>query len=223
MVTVLQKLLGDPNKGALKKLESVKDAANRLESEFQSLTADRLRAKTAEFRQRLEQGESLDALLPQAFAAVRESARRNLGQRHYDVQIIGGAALHQGKIAEMKTGEGKTLVATLAAYANALGGRGVHIVTVNDYLSRRDPVWMGPVYHALGLSVGCLQHDAAFVYDPEITGGKQPFLRPVSRADAYRADITYGTNNEFGFDYLRDNMALAAEMRVAARTALRHR
>ena len=214
MVTVLQKLLGDPNKGALKKLESVKDAANRLESEFQSLTADRLRGKTAEFRQRLEQGESLDALLPQAFAAVRESARRNLGQRHYDVQIIGGAALHQGKIAEMKTGEGKTLVATLAAYANALGGRGVHIVTVNDYLSRRDPVWMGPVYHALGLSVGCLQHDAAFVYDPEITSGKQPFLRPVSRADAYRADITYGTNNEFGFDYLRDNMALAAEMRV---------
>ena len=214
MVTVLQKLLGDPNKGALKKLESVKDAANRLESEFQSLTADQLRGKTAEFRQRLERGESLDGLLPQAFAAVRESARRNLGQRHYDVQIIGGAALHQGKIAEMKTGEGKTLVATLAAYANALGSRGVHIVTVNDYLSRRDPVWMGPVYHALGLSVGCLQHDAAFVYDPEITGGKQPFLRPVSRADAYRADITYGTNNEFGFDYLRDNMALAAEMRV---------
>ena len=214
MVTVLQKLLGDPNKGALKKLESVKDAANRLESEFQALTADQLRAKTADFRQRLERGESLDGLLPQAFAAVRESARRNLGQRHYDVQIIGGAALHQGKIAEMKTGEGKTLVATLAAYANALGGRGVHIVTVNDYLSRRDPVWMGPVYHALGLSVGCLQHDAAFVYDPEITGGKQPFLRPVSRADAYRADITYGTNNEFGFDYLRDNMALAAEMRV---------
>ena len=214
MVTVLQKLLGDPNKGALKKLESVKDAANRLEPEFQSLTADQLRAKTAEFRQRLERGENLDALLPQAFVAVRESARRNLGQRHYDVQIIGGAALHQGKIAEMKTGEGKTLVATLAAYANALGGRGVHIVTVNDYLSRRDPVWMGPVYHALGLGVGCLQHDAAFVYDPEITGGKQPFLRPVSRADAYRADITYGTNNEFGFDYLRDNMALAAEMRV---------
>ena len=214
MVTVLQKLLGDPNKGALKKLESVKDAANRLEPDFQSLTAEQLRAKTAEFRQRLERGESLDALLPQAFAAVRESARRNLGQRHYDVQIIGGAALHQGKIAEMKTGEGKTLVATLAAYANALGGRGVHIVTVNDYLSRRDPVWMGPVYHALGLSVGCLQHDAAFVYDPEITSGKQPFLRPVSRADAYRADITYGTNNEFGFDYLRDNMALAAEMRV---------
>ena len=214
MVTVLQKLLGDPNKGALKKLESVKDAANRLEPEFQSLSADRLQAKTAEFRQRLERGESLDGLLPQAFAAVRESARRNLGQRHYDVQIIGGAALHQGKIAEMKTGEGKTLVATLAAYANALGSRGVHIVTVNDYLSRRDPVWMGPVYHALGLSVGCLQHDAAFVYDPEITSGKQPFLRPVSRADAYRADITYGTNNEFGFDYLRDNMALAAEMRV---------
>ena len=214
MVSVLQKIIGDPNDKALKKLASVKDAVNRLEPEFQRLSDGQLLAKTVEFRQRLEGRETLDDLMPEAFAAVRESARRNLGQRHYDVQLIGGAALHQGKIAEMKTGEGKTLVATLAVYANALTGRGVHVVTVNDYLARRDPVWMGPVYHALGLSVGCLQHDAAFIYDPEITGGKLPFLRPVTRAEAYLADITYGTNNEFGFDYLRDNMALTAGQRV---------
>ena len=159
-------------------------------------------------------GKTWRDLLPEAFAAVRESASRNLGQRPYDVQIVGGAALHQGKIAEMKTGEGKTLVATLPVYANALTGRGVHVVTVNDYLARRDSVWMGPVYHALGLTVSCLQHDAAFVYDPIETGGKLPELRPVSREEAYLADITYGTNNEFGFDYLRDNMAQSAEGRV---------
>ncbi len=214
MVTVLQKILGDPNEKALKKLAPVKDAVNKLEPEFQRLSDEQLRAKTGEFRQRLEGRETLEDLLPEAFAAVRESARRNLGQRHYDVQLTGGTALHQGKIAEMKTGEGKTLVATLSVYANALTGRGVHVVTVNDYLARRDPVWMGPVYRALGLSVGCLQHDAAFVYDPEIDGGKLPFLRPVSRTDAYQADITYGTNNEFGFDYLRDNMSLTEERRV---------
>ncbi len=214
MVTVLQKILGDPNEKALKKLASIKEAVNRLESQFQGLSDDQLRGKTDEFRQRLQGRESVDGLLPEAFATVRESARRNLGQRHYDVQLIGGAALHQGKIAEMKTGEGKTLVATLSVYANALTGRGVHVVTVNDYLARRDPVWMGPVYHALGLTVGCLQHDAAFVYDPEIVDGRLPFLRPVAREDAYLADITYGTNNEFGFDYLRDNMALSIDRKV---------
>ena len=214
MVTVLQKILGDPNDKALKKLGSIRDDVNKLESAFRQLDDDGLRAKTEEFRQRLEGRETLDDLLPEAFAAVRESARRNLGQRHYDVQLIGGSALHQGKIAEMKTGEGKTLVATLAVYANALTGRGVHVVTVNDYLARRDPVWMGPVYHALGLTVGCLQHDSAFVYDPEIAGGKTPSLRAVSREEAYLADITYGTNNEFGFDYLRDNMALSSDSRV---------
>ena len=154
MVTVLQKILGDPNDKALKKLGSIRDDVNKLESAFRQLDDAGLRAKTEEFRQRLEGRETLDDLLPEAFAAVRESARRNLGQRHYDVQIIGGTALHQGKIAEMKTGEGKTLVATLAVYANALTGRGVHVVTVNDYLARRDPVWMGPVYVALGLTVG---------------------------------------------------------------------
>ena len=214
MVTVLQKILGDPNDKALRKLDSIKDSVNRLEPQFQQLSDEQLRAKTGEFRERLSGRESLDDLLPEAFAAARESAVRKLGQRHYDVQIIGGTALHQGKIAEMKTGEGKTLVATLAVYANALTGRGVHVVTVNDYLARRDPVWMGPVYHALGLTVGCLQHDSAFVYDPDIPGGKTPFLRPVAREEAYRADITYGTNNEFGFDYLRDNMALSSESRV---------
>ena len=214
MVSVLQKILGDPNEKILKRLGSIKDDVNSLEPAFQRLTNEELREKTNDFRQRLEGREDLDDLLAEAFAAVRESASRNLGQRHYDVQIIGGAALHQGKIAEMRTGEGKTLVATLAVYANSLNGRGVHVVTVNDYLARRDPVWMGPVYQALGLTVGCLQHDAAFIYDPEITGGKNPYLRPVSREEAYLADITYGTNNEFGFDYLRDNMALTTERRV---------
>ena len=214
MVSVLQKILGDPNDKALKRLGSIKDQVNALEPRFQGLSHDQLRAKTDEFRQRLSGREDLDDLIPEAFAAVREAARRRLGQRHYDVQIIGGAALHQGKIAEMKTGEGKTLVATLAVYANALAGNGVHVVTVNDYLARRDPVWMGPVYHALGLSVGCLQHDAAYIYDPELTGGNLPNLQAVAREDAYRADITYGTNNEFGFDYLRDNMALTADRRV---------
>ena len=212
--SVLQKIIGDPNDKALKKLAFIREAVNRLEPGYQRLDDEQLKAKSEEFRQRLNGRDSLDALLPEAFAAVRESARRNLAQRHYDVQLIGGAALHQGKIAEMKTGEGKTLVATLAVYANAISGRGVHIVTVNDYLARRDPVWMGPVYHALGLSVGCLQHDASFIYDPEITGGKLPFLRQVSRAEAYRADITYGTNNEFGFDYLRDNMSITPDQRV---------
>ena len=214
MVTVLQKILGDPNDKALKKLGSVKDAVNRLEPQFRQLSDEQLRAKTVEFRERLAGRERLDDLIPEAFAAVREAAVRKLRQRHYDVQMIGGAALHQGKIAEMKTGEGKTLVATLAVYANALTGRGVHVVTVNDYLARRDPVWMGPVYDALGLTVGCLQHDAAFVYDPEVSGGKTTFLRAVAREEAYLADITYGTNNEFGFDYLRDNMSLSADRRV---------
>ena len=214
MVSVLQKILGDPNEKALKKLSSIKDAVNALEPAFRGFSDGQLRDKTGEFRQRLEGRETLADLLPEAFAAVRESARRNLGQRHYDVQLVGGSALHQGKIAEMRTGEGKTLVATLSVYANALGGRGVHVVTVNDYLARRDPVWMGPVYHALGLEVGCLQHDAAYFYDPDVTAGALPSLRPVSRAEAYRADITYGTNNEFGFDYLRDNMSLTMDRKV---------
>ena len=216
MVSVLQKVLGDPNDKALKKLSPIVKKTNALEPEYQELTDEELRAKTDEFRARLADDEDLVDILPEAFATVREAARRNLKQRHYDVQLIGGMVLHNGQIAEMKTGEGKTLVATLSVYANALEGKGVHVVTVNDYLARRDPVWMAPIYFALGLTVGCLQHDASYIYDPEITEAPNgmEFLRPVSRADAYLADITYGTNNEFGFDYLRDNMALADVNRV---------
>ena len=220
MVTFLKKIVGDTPERAAEKLRSqLVPQVNRLEDSIRSLDDDGLRAKTDEFRRRLAGGESLDDLLAEAFAVVREAARRRLGQRHYDVQIIGGAVLHHGKIAEMKTGEGKTLVATLPAYLNALTGGGVHVVTVNDYLARRDPVWMGPVYHLLGLTVGCLQHDAAYLYDPELAdagrGGFQ-YLTPVSRRDAYQADILYGTNNEFGFDYLRDNMAMGLEHQVQA-------
>ena len=216
MVSVLQKVLGDPNDKALKKLSPIVEETNELEPEYQRLTDEQLRAKTEEFRSRLADDEDLDDILPEAFGVVREAARRNLKQRHYDVQLIGGMVLHKGQIAEMKTGEGKTLVATLSVYANALEGKGVHIVTVNDYLARRDPVWMAPIYHALGLTVGCLQHDASYIYDPEVTDAPNAmeFLRPVSRQEAYRADITYGTNNEFGFDYLRDNMALEESNRV---------
>src|SRR5690606_31150753 len=173
------------------------DQINALEAQFQALDDEALRAKTAEFRARLEKGEKLDALLPEAFATMREAARRVLGMRHYDVQLIGGMVLHMGKIAEMRTGEGKTLVATLAVYLNALPAQGVHVVTVNDYLARRDAAWMGRVYNWLGLSVGV-------VYPGMPHGDKKA---------AYAADITYGTNNEFGFDYLRDNMALSKEDR----------
>ncbi|MCH8298627.1 MAG: preprotein translocase subunit SecA, partial [Chloroflexi bacterium] len=208
--------LGDPNQKALKKLSPIVEEINGLEPEFQKMTDEELQAMTVEFRSRLAGEEDLDDIIPEAFAAAREAARRGLKQRHYDVQLIGGMVLHRGQIAEMKTGEGKTLVATLAVYVNALEGKGVHVVTVNDYLARRDPVWMGPIYHALGLSVGCLQHDASYIYDPEVTEAPNgmEFLRPVSRPEAYRADITYGTNNEFGFDYLRDNMALDEANRV---------
>ena len=216
MVSVLSKLLGDTNEKAAKKLLPLVEKINRHEPETKALSDSELRGKTAEFKSRLSGRETLDDLLPEAFAVVRETARRTLGQRHYDVQLIGGAVLHRGQIAEMKTGEGKTLVATLAVYLNALAGRGVHVVTVNDYLARRDPVWMGPIYHALGLSVGCLQHDAAYLYDPEVSDAPDGmrFLTPVSRDEAYRADITYGTNNEFGFDYLRDNMAIDLSQRA---------
>ncbi len=160
--------------------------------------------------------EVLDGVLPEVFAAGREMSRRKLGMRHFDVQILGAVVLHQGKIAEMKTGEGKTLVAPLAAALNAMSGRGVHIVTVNDYLAKRDPQWMGPIYHGLGLSVGIIQHDAAFVYDPDYRTSDETLLhlRPVERREAYAADVTYGTNNEFGFDYLRDNMVVELNQRV---------
>ena len=216
MVSVLQKVLGDPNEKALKKLTPFVTDINELEPEFQKMTDEELRGKTEEFRSRLSDGEALDDMVPEAFATIREAARRTLKQRHYDVQLIGGLVLHMGQIAEMKTGEGKTLVATLAVYINALEGRGVHVVTVNDYLARRDPVWMGQIYHALGMTIGCLQHDISYMYDPEVTDtpAGMESLRVVSRPEAYQADITYGTNNEFGFDYLRDNMALDKANRV---------
>jgi preprotein translocase subunit SecA len=208
--------LGDSNERALKKLIPILEKVNALEDEACSHSDDQFKAKTEEFKTRLGQGESLDDILPEAFAYVREASRRTVGMRHFDVQILGGIVLHQGKIAEMKTGEGKTLVATLPLYLDAITGKGAHLVTVNDYLAKRDTVWMGPIYHLMGLSVGCLQHETSYMYDPSAQNTKPGLekLRPVSRAEAYRADITYGTNNEFGFDYLRDNMAIEASQVV---------
>jgi preprotein translocase subunit SecA len=173
--------------------------------------------RKAQEKRELEQvNERLDDILPEAFAAVREAMRRALGKRHYDVQLFGGVVLHRGAIAEMKTGEGKTFVAPLAAYLNALAGRGVHVVTVNDYLAKRDAQWIGQVFHRLGMSVGSIQHDTAFVFDPEFpqTDERLRNLRPVSRREAYEADVTYGTNNEFGFDFLRDNLVVDLANRV---------
>ena len=214
----LKRLFGDEGAAALKRAEPIVAKVNALEAAMTALSDEELAAKTVEFRKRIAEGETLDQLAPEAFAAVREASRRTLGQRHFDVQLIGGMILHQRGIAEMRTGEGKTLVATLPAYLNALEGKGVHVVTVNDYLSRRDAVWMGEIYHALGLSTGVLNHESSFLYDAAHTEKDKErdevgafkvvheFLRPCSRAEAYAADITYGTNNEFGFDYLRDNL-----------------
>ncbi len=214
---------GDPNKRTLQKHVEVVDQINSLEASFETLSDEALRAKTEEFRSRLAQGETLDELLPEAFAAVREASKRTLGLRHYDVQMIGGIVLHQGTIAEMRTGEGKTLVATLPMYLNALTGRGVHLITVNDYLARRDARWMGPIYDKLGVSVGILQMAArtengkkAFLYDPQRISihEDQHQLRMVSRREVYQADIVYGMNSEFGFDYLRDNMTNSLQERA---------
>lgn len=246
----------DPNKKALKKIQPIVDKINELEGEFEKLSDFDLQNKSKELKTQAQEiigdptSDSLDKILPEAYALVREAAKRTLGQRHFDVQLIGGIALHRGDIAEMKTGEGKTLTSTLAIYLNALTGRGVHVVTVNDYLSRRDAVWMGKVFDFLGLSSACINHQQSFFYDgkwkahpsPEATEGtaetidersvgigeslseerdkfasfrvNEDFLRPCSRKEAYHADITYGTNNEFGFDYLRDNMATRIEDKV---------
>lgn len=205
---LLKKIFGTKNERELKKLWPLVENVNSLEADLASLSDTQLKDKTEEFKKRLEEGETLDDLLPEAFAVVREVSGRKLKMRHFDVQILGGIVLHNGKIAEMKTGEGKTLVATLPVYLNALEGRGVHVITVNDYLAKRDSQWMGPIYNFLGLSVGVIQHDSSFLYDPSYfsTDKRFDFLRPCSRIDGYSADITYGTNNEFGFDYLRDNM-----------------
>jgi preprotein translocase subunit SecA len=185
-----RKLFGSPNDRRIKGYQSRVDAINELEPEIAALSDEALKARTAEFRQQLADGKTLDDILVPAFATVREAAKRTLGQRHFDVQLIGGIVLHEGDIAEMKTGEGKTLVATLAVYLNALSGKGVHVVTVNDYLARRDSEWMGQIYKFLGLTVGVIVHG----------------LDDAERKEAYSRDITYGTNNEYGFDYLRDNM-----------------
>ena len=220
-MSLLTKIFGDPNEREIKKLSVLNEKINNLEREFEKIDKNNWPKKTAELKKRLKEREDLDDILAEAFALVREAGKKTLGQRHFDVQLMGGVVLHQGKIAEMKTGEGKTLCATLSAYLNALKGKGVHIVTVNDYLARRDTVWMGQIYYALGLSVSCLTHEEAFIYDPSFVVEEardkerdllgsfkiiQSFLRPVARQEAYRADITYGTNNEFGFDYLRDHL-----------------
>jgi len=192
---MLAKIFGNKNQREIKRLNKIVAQINSLESAMQALSDEELKAKTAEFRQRYNEGESTDQLLPEAFAVAREAGVRTLQMRHFDVQLIGGIVLHQTKIAEMRTGEGKTLVATLPAYLNGLTGRGVHLITVNDYLATRDANWMGPLYEFLGLTVGIVV----------------PGQGPDVKREAYKADITYGTNNEFGFDYLRDNMAFRLE------------
>ena len=224
-MSIFSAILGDANARFLKKFVPLVQKINGLEPEFEKLSDDELRSKTVGLKKILNENSSREndatrTVLVEAFALVRESAKRTLGQRHFDVQLLGGMVLHQGRIAEMRTGEGKTLVATLPAYLNALAGKGVHIITVNDYLARRDAVWMGQIYDALGLTVGCINHESSFLYDSKHTNTLDKkrdtegsfkivheYLRPCSRKEAYGADITYGTNNEFGFDYLRDNLA----------------
>ena len=238
VLKLVGKIVGESNKKTLDKTKYAVSEINELEEEFADLSDDELRALTGEFKERLADGEDLDDLLPEAFAAVREASKRALGMRHFDVQMIGGIILHRGKIAEMRTGEGKTLVATLPAYLNALADGGVHVITVNDYLSKRDAGWMGQIYHILGLTVGCLQHESSLLFTPdgdpakasdasdasedddtEDAGTKDkkeddgPFI-PATKKEAYAADITYGTNSEFGFDYLRDNMVDTADRLV---------
>src|SRR2546427_569649 len=205
---LLNKIFGSKNERELKRLQPLVAEISAKEPSLARLSDLDLRAKADEFKKRLADGATLDDILTDAFAVCREMAKRKLEMRHFDVQLIGGMVLHEGKISEMKTGEGKTLVATLALYLNALEGKGAHLVTVNDYLAKRDAQWMGPLYHNLGLSVGVIQHEASFLYDPtyEAEDKRLQHLRPCTRQEAYRADITYGTNNEFGFDYLRDNM-----------------
>jgi preprotein translocase subunit SecA len=235
MSKLLKVLFGDPNKKMLAEFGIEVAKINALEPGIEVLSDEQLKAKTQEFKDILAKGTALDDIVYEAFAVVRESAKRTLQQRHYDVQLIGGLAMHRGQIAEMRTGEGKTLTSTLAMYTNALRGQGCHLITVNDYLARRDAVWMGQVFHFLGLSVSVIQQQEAFLYDPgfkhqedSLEGEmadkqrdataeflvKEDYLRPCSRKEAYDADITYGTNNQFGFDYLRDNMAPTHEQTV---------
>jgi len=241
-MSIFTKIFGDANEKKIKNILPIVEKINSFEPALQALSGEELKDKTKELKARLQQGTTLDDILPEAFALVREAARRTLNQRHFDAQLIGGIFLHQGGIAQMRTGEGKTLSATLPAYLNALEGKGVHIVTVNDYLAKRDMVWMGQIFGALGLGTGCVTHESGYVYDPDHKNPKQisnqtiqstkddpvdkerdlvggfkvveDFLKPVSKKQAYDADITYGTNNEFGFDYLRDNMVVDLVQKV---------
>ncbi len=228
-MSFFNKIFGDPNEKYLSSIRPLVSKINDLEKEISALSDNEIKDRSEKLKDRAKE-ESTDDLLPEAFALVRETGKRTLEQRHYDVQLLGGIVLHQGRVAEMKTGEGKTLSATLPAYLNALSKKGVHIITVNDYLARRDTVWMGQIYHFLGLSVACINDRQSFLYDPEYKSGQEEkddtrdmlgsfhieedFLKPCSRKEAYNADITYGTNNQFGFDYLRDNMALSIEDKV---------
>lgn len=207
---ILSKLFGS-NEREIKKLRPIVEKINSLEIEIQKLSDEGLKNKTREFKKRLQNKETLDDILPEAFAVVREAANRVIQEKHYDVQLLGGIVLHQGKIAEMKTGEGKTLTSTLPIYLNALNGKGVHVITVNDYLAKRDCNWMGSIFHFLGISTACIIHDASYIYEPKVIDENEvniemENLQLISRREAYAADITYGTNNEYGFDYLRDNM-----------------
>jgi preprotein translocase subunit SecA len=224
-MAIFGSLFGSPEEKKLKSWQSIVEQINALEPEFEKLSKEEMKGKTSEFKKRLKDGAKLDDILPEAFALVREASKRARGERHFDVQLLGGLALYHGGIAEMRTGEGKTLVATLPAYLRALEGKGVHVVTVNDYLSRRDATWMGEIYSSLGLSVGVLNSMSSYLYDENHTTEKMDeerdekgsfhivheFLRPASKQEAYQADITYGTNNEFGFDYLRDNLLYRKE------------
>jgi preprotein translocase subunit SecA len=216
MNKTLKRILGDPQVKTLKRMRKRVEAISKLEPKYKKMTDKELAKQTEVLKKRLEGKDTLDTILPDAFAVVREAARRVIGQRHYDVQLIGGQVLHEGKVAEMKTGEGKTLVATLPVYLNALSGKGAHVVTVNEYLVQRDAGWMGQIYNFLGLSTGVIIPDQSFIYDADFenTDHDDPrfrHLKPATRQEAYRADITYGTNNEFGFDYLRDNMVREVE------------
>lgn len=226
---IFEKFFAQDHEKYAKKFRPQIEKIASFEAELKLLSLEQFKERTRELKEQLSKDAQLDILLPEAFALVREASLRTLQQRHFDVQLIGGMVLHEGKIAEMKTGEGKTLTATLPVYLNALTDNGVHIITVNDYLAKRDTVWMGQIYHALGLSVSCITHDASYIYDPsygqdstqdekrDTLGSflvEESYLRPVSRKEAYLADITYGTNNEFGFDYLRDNMAQSLETQV---------
>src|SRR5713101_6321492 len=212
-MVILTKLL-DPNEREVKRHLAVAEAINALEPELKALDDAGLRARSAALRDQAREGHDLDELLIEAFALCREAGRRTIGLRHFDVQLVGGLVLHQGKIAEMKTGEGKTLVASLALYLNALAGKGAHLVTVNDYLARRDAGWMAPIYHLLGLSVGInVGTTGTFIYDPQFVDETHPDtrlqrLKPATKKEAYLADITYATNSELAFDYLQDNMSL---------------